>query len=244
MALHTGVAEERDGDYFGQSLNRVARLLSAGHGGQTLLSSAAQELVRDHLPVGISLRDMGEHRLKDLIRPEHIFQVVASDAQTDFAPLKTLDWLPHNLPMNLTSFIGRDHELHDVSQLLTDHRMITLTGPGGIGKTRLSLHVAAEVLDAFPAGVWFIEFAPISDPALVPETLARVLGIREQADRALTDILSESLRDKTLLLIFDNCEHLVAACRACAKSRFGPVLTAYTSPLPRSGRGVAAQRTG
>ena len=216
MALHTGATEERDMDYFGPPLNRVARLLSAGHGGQILLSLASQELVRDQLPAGVSLLDCGERRLKDLVRPEHIFQVLAADLPVDFPPLKTLDTLPNNLPVQLTSFVGREKEIAEVKNALANHRLVTLTGPGGTGKTRLSLQVAADVLEAFPKGVWFVELAPLADPALVAQKAAFALGLRELQGRPAQDVLSDYLREKTLLLILDNCEHLVEACAALA----------------------------
>ena len=209
MALHTGAADERDGDYFGPPLNRVARLLSAGHGGQTLLSTITEELARDHLPQGASLRDMGERGLKDLVRPEHIYQLLAPGLPAEFPPLKTLDAFHTNLPAQLTSFIGREKEIVTVKKLIATNRLTTLIGPGGAGKTRLSLQVAADLLDSFPDGVWFVEFAPLTDPALVPQTTASALGLREETGRPLLDMLSNYLRAKTVLLILDNCEHLV-----------------------------------
>src|SRR5215207_3994627 len=154
MALHTGAAEEQGGDYFGPPLNRVARLLSAAHGGQVLLSLPTQELVRDVLPLDSELRDLGEHRLKDLARPERVFQLVAPDLPADFPPLATLDHRPNNLPPQLTPFIGRDREVAEVVAQLgrPDVRLLTLAGPGGTGKTRLSLQAAAELLDAYRDG--------------------------------------------------------------------------------------------
>lgn len=227
MALHTGAAEERDGDYFGPPLNRVARLLSAGHGGQVLLSLATKELVRDDLPEGVSLQDLGHHRLKDLIRREHVFQLVAPDLNADFPALKSLDTYPNNLPIQLTSFIGREAEMTDVKRLLDTTRLLTITGVGGTGKTRLSLQVGADVLDAFADGVWFVEFAPVTNPDLAPLTVMSILGVAEKPGRPPFDVLTENLRDKDLLLILDNCEHLTEACahladallRTCPKLR-------------------------
>ncbi|HNB54928.1 MAG TPA: adenylate/guanylate cyclase domain-containing protein, partial [Anaerolineales bacterium] len=211
MALHTGAAQEREGDYFGPPLNRIARLLSAGHGGQTLLSGATHELVQAHLPPGATLRDMGERRLKDLIRPEHIYQVELPDLPTEFPPLKTLEGFRTNLPAQLSSFVGREKEMAEVKGLIKDNRLITLTGPGGTGKTRLSLQVAADLFDTFPDGVWLVEFAPLADPALVLSTVTTVLGLREEPGRLLLEILTDYLRAKEVLLVFDNCEHLVEA---------------------------------
>ena len=184
MALHTGTAEVRDGDYFGPPLNRVARLLAAGHGGQVLLSTVTHELVRDQLPPDTALRDLGEHHLKDLSRPEHIFQLAAPDLPSDFPPLRTLDRCPNNLPLQRSPLIGREREVAAVVEIFrrADVGLVTLTGPGGTGKTRLSLQVAAELLDEFPDGVWLVELAPLTDPVLVPSTIATVLGVKEAAD--------------------------------------------------------------
>jgi predicted ATPase len=211
MALHTGTAEERDGDYFGPALNRVARLLSAGHGGQTLLSlSLARAL--EKLPEAVELRDLGERRLKDLSQPERIFQVVVAGLPMDFPPLKTLEAVPNNLPTALTNFVGRAREIAEVKRLLTISHLVTLTGSGGCGKTRLSLQVAADLLDTFSGGLWFVELAALSDPAAVPGAGAAVMGIREDPTKPILNTLAESLRTKTVLLILDNCEHLVGAC--------------------------------
>jgi predicted ATPase/class 3 adenylate cyclase len=211
MAIHTGAAEERDGDYFGPPVNRVARLMAAGHGGQILLSQASQELVRDELPSGVTLRDMGECRLKDLIRPERIFQVVSPDLPEQFAALRTLEAFRHNLPIQNTSFIGRERELLQVKEHLNQHRLVTLTGPGGTGKTRLSLQAAADFLDRFEDGVWLVELAPVTDPAILVPTVAATFGLRADQQNTLEDTLIQYLRGRNLLLILDNCEHLIDA---------------------------------
>ena len=212
MALHTGVTEEREDDYVGPVLNRLGRLLSVSQGGQILLSQAAYELVRDSVSGDIQLHDLGNHRLKDLIRPEHIYQVAAAGLPTHFAELRTLDVFPHNLPLQLTSFVGREKEIVEVKRQLLGDRFVTLTGPGGTGKTRLGLQVGAELLELFPDGVWLVEFAALSDAMLVPQTVAAVLGIRESAGRPILTLLTDYLRSKELLLILDNCEHLLSAC--------------------------------
>jgi class 3 adenylate cyclase len=219
MALHSGEAEHRDGDYFGQTLNRVARVLSAGHGGQTLLSRVTAERVREKLPRGISLRDLGERRLKDLSKPERIFQLVAPDLPAEFPPLRSLEVLPNNLPAQVTSFVGRTREMADVKRLLGNTRLLTLTGAGGTGKTRLSLQVAAEVLERFPHGVWLVELATASDPTIVPEAIASVLDVRIERDRAPLDTLIDAVEARNLLIVLDNCEHLIQACAQTA-SRF------------------------
>jgi len=217
MALHTGSAEERDGDYFGPPLNRVARLMAAGHGGQTLLSLAAQELTRDALPASSTLRDLGEHRLKDLGRPETVFQLLCPGLPAEFPPLRSLDNpdLPNNLPQQPTSFIGREAQVAEVKALLDKTRLLTLTGAGGAGKTRLSLQVAADLLTGEGDGVWLVELAALTDPALVPQAVADVLGVKE-AGKTIQQSLVDWLKAKRLLLILDNCEHLVATCASLA----------------------------
>ena len=167
MALHTGTAEERGGDYFGPAVNRVARLLSAGHGGQVLLSSSTQELVRDHLPTGTSLRDLGERRLKDLSREERIYQLAAPGLPSEFPPLKAPKRYPSTLPLQPTPLIGREREVEKVCRRLraTEVRVLTLTGPGGTGKTRVSVQVAAELTDEYEDGVFFVSLAAVADPA-------------------------------------------------------------------------------
>src|SRR6266487_2624436 len=216
MALHSGEAEQREGDYFGRTLNRVARVLAAGHGGQTLLSSVTAERVREKLPPEMELRDLGERRLKDLSRPERIFQIVVRDLPAEFPPLRSLEVLPNNLPAQVTTFVGRAREMAEAKRLLGTTRLLTFTGPGGTGKTRLSLQVAAEMLDQFPHGVWLIELATLSDGMLVPEAIANAVEIREERDRPPLDTLIDALRARHLLLVLDNCEHLVAACAQTA----------------------------
>jgi len=212
MGIHTGEAQlQAKGDYHGYiAMSRVQRLMSAGHGGQVLISTASQELIRDDLPKGISLRDLGEKRLKDLIRPEHLYQLVIPDLTADFPPLKTLEAYRHNLPSQITSFIGRENEIAEVKNHASSHRLVTLTGSGGTGKTRLSLQVAVDLLDSFPDGVWFVELAPLSDPNLIPSTILSALGISEQSDKPALDVLQEYLQPRKLLLVLDNCEHLIA----------------------------------
>lgn len=216
IGLHTGEAEARAGDYYGPTLNRAARLMSIGHGGQTLLSTITADLVRDQLPSGSAVRDLGEHRLKDLVRSEHVFQLTHADLPVDFPPLKSLDAYPNNLPIQLTSFIGRERELAEAKKRLASARLLTLIGPGGTGKTRLSLQLGAELLPTFADGVWLVELAPLADPSLIIQTIASALGLREQLGMSLNELLIDFLRAKNLLLIIDNCEHLVEACAQLA----------------------------
>ena len=191
-------------------------LLCVGHGGQVLLSQATQELVRDDLPVGVTLRDMGERRLQDLIRPERVYQMVAAELPAEFPPLKTLDARAHNLPIQSTSFVGRDREMQEVKTLLRSSRLVTLTGSGGAGKTRLALQVGADRIDDFADSVWLVELAPLTDERLIAQTVLTVLGIKEQPAVTIADTLIKELKNKELLLLLDNCEHLVeASARIC-----------------------------
>ena len=229
MGIHTGQAElQENGDYQGYlTLSQVQRLMSAAHGGQVLISLATQELVCDELPESVTLRDMGERRLKDVIRTEHIYQLVIADLPSDFPPIKTLDRYLHNLPAQMTSFIGRERELEEIKQALGAHRLVTLTGSGGAGKSRLSLQVGMACLNQFPDGVWLVELAPVTDPALVPQTVLSIFNLREDRHRSVQAVLVDFLRAKTLLLVLDNCEHLIEACaqisdallQACPKLR-------------------------
>lgn len=212
IALHTGATEFRQMDYFGAPLNRASRLLAAGHGGQILLSLATSELVRDSLHEGVQLRDLGEHRLKDLVRPERIFQVVSNGLPSDFPPLRTLDQLSNNLPQFSTTFIGREREILEVGSLLENARVVTLTGTGGSGKTRLSLQVAADRIDEFSDGAWLIELAQLTDSSEIAIALATAIGHNEQPGLTVEESLLTHLKSKNLLLILDNCEHIVEGC--------------------------------
>jgi predicted ATPase/class 3 adenylate cyclase len=211
MALHAGEAEPRDGDYLTAPLNRLSRLLVTGHGGQVLLTQSVQQLCRGALPQAVALRDLGEHRLRDLLEPERIFQLLHPDLPADFPPLRTLAERPITLPVPATPFLGREQEVAQITALVRREgvRLVTLTGPGGVGKTRLALQLAAEVADAFPAGVWFVGLAPITNPDLVVSTIAEALGVREAGGEPLSVRLRSFLRDKRLLLVLDNFEQVV-----------------------------------
>jgi predicted ATPase/class 3 adenylate cyclase len=216
-ALYTGEAEARGGDYFGPPLNRCARILAAGHGGQVLLSQSAAELVRDLLPAGAELKALGEHRLRDLSAPEGLFQLAHPDLASDFPRLRSLQAFAHNLPVQLTSFVGREGELAEVRSLLDGVRLLTLTGAGGTGKTRLALQVAGDLVDGFADGVWFVPLAALPDPSLIAENVLSALGLREEPGRPPVDTLTESLAPNRTLVILDNCEHLVDACAHLAE---------------------------
>ena len=217
MALHTGTTPVQPGDYTsgeyrsGITLSRAARLLSAAHGGQVLVSASAAELLRDQLPDDITLRDLGEHRLKDLIHPEHLYQASLPGLPNTFPPPRTLDRHRHNLPVQLTRFIGREAELAELGNLLRAERLVTLVGPGGTGKTRLALQAAAEQAESFADGVFLIVLESISDPALVLPTVAGVLGVRERPGYRLIETLGDYLHRRQTLLVLDNFERLLPA---------------------------------
>lgn len=211
IAIHTGAVQLREGDYFGPTVNRAARLRAVGHGGQILLSNATKELTGADLPEGIALKDMGLHGLKDLLQPERIWQLLHPELPSDFPPLNSLNATRNNLPQQTTSFIGREEEIVAVRQKLETGRLVTLTGIGGTGKTRLSLQAAAEMSTQYPDGVWFVELAPITEEALVPQAVAAVIGVREEPGQPLLRTLATALKTKRLLLVLDNCEHLVQA---------------------------------
>jgi predicted ATPase/class 3 adenylate cyclase len=213
MALHAGTAEPRDGDYLAACLNRLARLLDAAHGEQILLSSTVAGLASEALPAAATLEALGEYRLRDILQPEEIFQLCHPELRQDFPPLNTPGHLPHNLPTHPTPFLGREREVEEVASLLLQPgvRLVTLTGPGGVGKTRLGTRVAAEALESFPDGAFMVDLARQTDPDLVPAATATALGLREQPGQTLSQTLADYLRERTILLLFDNFEHVLPA---------------------------------
>jgi predicted ATPase/class 3 adenylate cyclase len=229
MGIHTGEAWEASTGLVGYEVHRAARIGAVGHGGQVLLSSAAAGLVQDSLPADVDLRDLGAHRLKDLGRPEGLFQIIADGLPAEFPPVRSLNNpdLPNNLPVALSSFVGRRAELAEVRALVLDFRLVTLTGAGGSGKTRLALQAAAELLDGTGEGVWFVELAPISDPDQVPTAVIDALQLRHGSDGSPLDSLLKALRDQNVLITLDNCEHVIDAVakladligRNCPKAR-------------------------
>ena len=209
MAIHAGAAETREGDFFGPALNRDARILAIGHGGQILLSAVAAVLARDRLPAEVDLLDLGSHRLRDLDRPEQVFQVAVPDLPRDFPPLRSLSTRRSNLPVPMTSFVGRERELDEVDRLIARGRLVTLIGTGGTGKTRLMIEVAGRVAGRFPDGAWLAELAPLGDPSQIAPEVARALGAPEVPGRQPIDVVSDFLASKELLLVLDNAEHLI-----------------------------------
>ncbi|MEA2616275.1 MAG: hypothetical protein QOE72_2058 [Chloroflexota bacterium] len=237
MAVHTGEAQLRDAsNYFGPAIIRAARLRAVAHGGQILVSHATADLVADAVPAGMSLHDLGIHRLRDLSRPERIYQLCHPELARDFPRLRAVDAIPNNLPTQLTSFVGRAAELVELGRLLDRERLVTLTGVGGGGKTRLALQAAAERSDAYPDGTWWVGLGSLTDPSLVPLTTSSALGLREDPHRMVTERLVEYLGEQRVLLVMDNCEHVLDATaelidillRACVSLS---VLTTSRAPL-------------
>jgi predicted ATPase/class 3 adenylate cyclase len=213
MGLHSGEAEARIGDYFGPTVNRAARIMAAGHGGQILLSAATAALVQDQLPDAATLRDLGVHRLKDLGRPEHVFQLVAPGLVSDFPPLATLNYRANNLPVQASSFVGREADVQQILARLRDEavRLLTLTGPGGTGKTRLALQVAAELIESFEDGVFFVDLSADRDTTAVLADIARTIGVSQTSRQSLLEDLQDQLRHQRLLLVLDNFEQVTAS---------------------------------
>jgi predicted ATPase/class 3 adenylate cyclase len=239
IGLHRGLDSYRDGDFFGTAVNRAARIMSAAHGGQILVSDAVVSALGNSLPASLGLRDLGAVRLRDLSGSERLYQVQHAGLPAEFPPLRSLQATPNNLPQQVNAFIGRGQEQADVADLLANGRLVTLVAMGGIGKSRLAVQVGAALLDRFADGVWLVELAPVSEPAAVPLAVASALGLRESAG-TLTDSLLQHLRDRELLLLLDNCEHLVQGCAQLVKTllqgtRGVKVLATSRDPLAIAG---------
>ncbi|OGO56075.1 MAG: hypothetical protein A2Z32_02300, partial [Chloroflexi bacterium RBG_16_69_14] len=224
MGVHTGEPEYAGGGLVGLDINQAARIAAVAHGGQILVSDSTRGLVATHLPDDVHLRDLGAFRLKDLLAPIHLVQVIVDGLPSEFPAPRTLDAYPNNLPTQLTTFVGRDVELAEAAGLLATTRLLTLTGPGGTGKTRLSLQLAARVSDDFPDGVYFVPLEPIRDPMLVAPRIAGAVGVTEGSTRPVAESLADWLRDKTVLLVLDNFEQIVAA---------APIVTDLLRAAPR-----------
>jgi predicted ATPase/class 3 adenylate cyclase/DNA-binding CsgD family transcriptional regulator len=223
IGVHTGEVQLRDeGNYIGTTINRTARLRDLAHGGQTVLSGTTEDLVFDRLPTDAWLTDLGSHQLRDLPRPERVVQLCHPDVHNDFPPLRTRETVvSHDLPEQFTSFVGRGAEMDTVLRLLADNRLVTLTGAGGIGKTRLAVEVAARISGDIPDGVRYVDLAPITDPELVTVAALRALGLPDQPSRSTMDTLLRFIGDRRMLLVMDNCEHLLDACAALVVALLG-----------------------
>jgi predicted ATPase len=237
MGLATGEAELRDGDYFGAVLNRAARVMAAGHGGQILLADSTAGLLS-----GVDLIDLGPRRLRDLPTPIQVLQVQAEGLRTDFPPLRALDVSPGNLRPAVTSFIGHESEVAEVQAAVKAHRLVTLTGVGGVGKTRLALEVAGRLVDEFPDGVWFFELAAVADPTAVPDAVAAVLGITQQPGKSVSESVASALEGRVRLLVFDNCEHLLDAAADLIEAILAASATTKIVATSREGLGIADER--
>jgi predicted ATPase/class 3 adenylate cyclase len=237
MGIATGEAELRDGDYFGAALNRVARVMAAGHGGQILLAESTAGLLS-----GVDLLDLGPRRLQDLPTAVELFQVRATGLRTQFPPLRALDSRPGNLRPAVTSFIGRESELGEVEAVVRAHRLVTLTGVGGVGKTRLAVEVAAQLADEFPDGVWVFELAAVADPAAVPDAVAAVLGVTQQPGKNVSESVPAALEGRVRLLVFDNCEHVVDSVADLVEAILAASATVKVLATSREGIGVADEK--
>jgi predicted ATPase/class 3 adenylate cyclase len=243
MGIHTGTAEYRNGDYFGGTLNRASRIEAAAHGGQVLLSQITFELIEDEKLDGIFFKSLGSHRLRNLDRPEHLYQASAQGLEDHFPPPRSMEVLPNNLPVQTTSFVGREKEIEEALRRLEKTKLLTLMGTGGTGKTRLALEIGARVINEFRDGVWLVELAPITDPDRVVEAVASAVGAREEPERPLRETLVNFLKGKNVLIIFDNCEHLLNAAAGLAAEllRNGPQLKIIAAT--RHSLGIAGEMT-
>jgi predicted ATPase/class 3 adenylate cyclase len=241
MGIHTGPAEERAGDYYGTAVNRAARLMSVAHGGQVVVSLTTEELLRD-AGRAVELIDLGEHRLRDLSSPERIFQFVGAGLQREFPALHSIDAYRGNLPVQLTSFVGRDEELPAIAEALHEARLVTLTGAGGVGKTRLALQVAADVLDRFADGVWLCELAATNGAELFGQVIVAALDVPPRAGRSLVESVCDYLSGRQALIVLDNCEHVLDAAAAMAEAMLRAAAAVRVLATSRELLGVAGER--
>ena len=234
MGIATGEAELRDGDYFGTVLNRAARVMAAGHGGQILVADSTAGLLS-----GLDLQDLGPRRLRDVPIPVGVYQVRSAGLRVEFPSLRTLDTTPGNLRPAATSLIGRESDVDAITTAVKSHRLVTLTGVGGVGKTRLALEVAAQLADEFPDGVWVFELAAVIDPASVPDAVAAVLGITQQPGKTVSESVAAALEGRSRLLVFDNCEHVLDAAADMIEAIFSHSQTVNVLATSREGLRVA-----
>ncbi|HVT75466.1 MAG TPA: adenylate/guanylate cyclase domain-containing protein, partial [Acidimicrobiales bacterium] len=236
MGLNTGEVQLRDeGNYMGPAINRAARVRDLGHGGQVLLAQSTVDLVDEELPESVSLADLGSHRLRDVGRPIHLWQLAHPDLRASFPPLRGLDVGRNNLPLQLTSFVGRDAAVAELHALLDDARAVTVTGAGGCGKTRLALHVASERVNRYSGGVWFVDFAPVNEPSAVATLVTNAVGAAPSAGTDPVEAIVTALEGAPTLLVLDNCEHLVPQCAALVEALLrscGSVTVLATSREP------------
>jgi predicted ATPase len=237
MGIATGEAELRNGDYFGTVLNRAARVMAAGHGGQILLADSTANLLS-----GVDLVDLGPRRLRDLPMPVVVFQVRAAGLRTEFPPLRALDTTPGNLRPAATNLIGRESEVADIKTTMPKHRLVTLTGVGGVGKTRLAVEVGTQLADEFPDGVWLFELATVTDPSAVPDAVAAVLGVTQQPDKSMSDSVAAALAGRVRLLVIDNCEHVRAAAANLIEAILAQSATVTILATSREGLGLADEQ--
>ena len=245
IGVHTGEVQLRDeGNYVGPTVNRTARLRDLAHGGQTVLSAATEQMVVDWLPADAWLTDLGAHKLRDVPRPERVMQLCHPDLSNDFPPLRTADAVAvENLPVQLTRFVGREDQIAQVREILTSERLVTLTGAGGAGKTRLAVHVASEVATEFPDGVWYVDLAPITHPDMVPMTVARTFGLPDQPGRSTIEVLNGFLAGRRILVVLDNCEHLLDATADLVVALLGAATDLSLLATSREPLGVSGEVT-
>jgi predicted ATPase/class 3 adenylate cyclase len=247
MALHTGEADFRDGDYYGSVVNRSARIMGVAAGEQILISGSTADLVNNRLPEGISLLDLGKHHLRGLKRPERLYQLLHPELRDEFPSIKTQGTVANNLPAEMTSFVGRTNEFKQLGQILGSGephaRLITLTGPGGTGKTRLALHYAAQTIDQFLDGIWLVELAQVTVPEQIAQAVATPIGLREQPERSLDLILVDHLRSQRALIILDNCEHLTEECARLAEILIQQCPNLRILATSRETLGIPGERT-